>query len=95
MGHELLPEENCPAKSKFNIIDDWILTNTVTYLHLFVGLVMFYRRYAPYLEMRVKPLRDSIKKYSRMDIPLLMWTPTFITLFHDMKLSITSSPVLA
>ena len=56
---------------------------------------MFYHRYAPYLEMRIKPLRSLIKKYFRTDIPLLAWTPNIITLFHDIKVSITSSPVLA
>ena len=95
VGHDLLSNGNCPAKSKFNMIEDWSLPTTGTGLHSFVGLVMFYHRYAPYLEMRIKPLRVLIKKYFRSDIPLMAWTPTLITLFHDIKVSITSSPVLA
>ena len=65
-----------------------------TVLHLFVGLVIFYHRYVPYLEMRIKPLRGLIKKYFRSDIPIMAWTPSLITMFHDIKISITSSPVL-
>ena len=49
VGHDLLPNENCPAKSKFNMIDDWVLPTTDNSLHLFVGLFMFYHRYVPYL----------------------------------------------
>ena len=95
VGRDLLPDGSCPAKSKFNMIDDWVLPTIGTALHSFLGLVMFYHRYAPYLEMRIKPLRGLIKKYFRTGIPLLAWTPTLITLFHDIKVPLTSSPVIA
>jgi len=95
VGHDLLADGNCPAKSKFNMITDWALPTTGAGLHSFVGLVMFYHRYAPYLEMRVKPLRILIKQYFRMNIPIMAWTVELIKLFEDIKISITSSPVLA
>ena len=95
VGHDLLADGNCPAKSKFNMITDWVLPTTGAGLHSFVGLVMFYHRYAPYLKMRVKPLRILIKQYFRMNIPIMAWTVELIKLFEDIKISITSSPVLA
>ena len=57
IGHNLQVNGNYPAKSKFDIINDCMLPTTGTGLHSFVGLVMFYHRYAPYLEMQIKPLR--------------------------------------
>ena len=61
VGHDLLAHGNCPAQSKFDMITDWVLPRTGSTLHSFVGLVTFYQRYAPYLEMRVKPFRLLIK----------------------------------
>ena len=95
VGHDLLAYGNCPAQSKFDIIKDWEIPTTGLSLHLFVGLVMFYHRYTPYLEMRIKPLRRLIKLYFRTNIPGMAWTPELIDLFNNIKVCITSSPVLA
>ena len=80
---------------KFDMITDWVLPRTGSTLHSFVGLVTFYQRYAPYLEMRVKPLRHLIKKCFRAEIPMMAWTPALIKLFEDIKVCVTSSLVLA
>ena len=58
VGNDLLADGNCPAKSNFNMITDWTLPTTGVGLHSFIGLGMFYHRYASYLEMRVKPLQS-------------------------------------
>ena len=71
VGHDLKADGNCPAKSKFDMINDWTLPQCGSTLHSFVGLVMFYHRYAPYLEMRIKPLRLLIKTYFRTAIPTM------------------------
>ena len=63
VGHDLIPNGNCPVKSKFSMIDDWAVPTTGTSLHSFLGLVMFYHHYATYLEIRIKPLRGLIKTY--------------------------------
>ena len=63
-------------------------------MHSFVGLIMFYHRYALYLEMQIKPFRALIKAYFRKQIPIMAWTPVLIQLFHDIEVYITSSPVL-
>ena len=70
------------------------MPTTGSNLHSFIGLVMFYHRYAPYLEMRSKSLRALIKLYFRATIPLLAWTPKLIQLFEDVKATIISSLVL-
>ena len=77
------------------MIRDWEIPSTGSSLYSFVGLVMFYHRYAPYLEMRIKPLRRLIKLYFRTQIPVMAWTQESLELFNDIKICITSSPVLA
>ena len=61
----------------------------------FIGLVNFYHRYAPYLEIQLKPLRKMVKRFYRKPIPTAVWTPELSTLFTDLKVCITSSPVIA
>ena len=70
VGHDLTPDGNCPASSKFDLIIDWEIPLSGQSLHSFVGLVIFYYKYSPYLKMRVKPLTKLIKDYFRKHIPL-------------------------
>ena len=56
---------------------------------------IFYHRYAPYMEMRLKPLRCLIKAYYRKPIPKVSWISKLIKLFSDLKLCITSTQILA
>ena len=95
VGHDLTVNGNCPAQSKFDLIRDWEIPSSGQSLHTFVGLIMFYVRYTPYLEERIKPFRRLIKEYFRQHIPIMVWTPDLLRLFDDIKLAITTSPVLA
>ena len=94
VGHDLTPTGNCPAKSKFNMIDDWTLPTNGRALHSFTSLINFYNHYPPFMEMRLKPLRLLYRQYLRKDIPLMAWSPQLIELFQDIKRMITSSPLL-
>ena len=95
VGHDILPSGNSPASSKFSMINDWPLPTTGQSLFSFIGLVNFYHRYAPYMELRLKPLRKLVKAHYRRPIPNANWTPELTKLFFDLKICITSSPVLA
>ena len=95
VGHDLTPTGNCPARSKFKMIDDWTLPTNGRALHSFTSLINFYNHYPPFLEMRMKPMRALYRKYLRKDIPLMAWTPDLVQLFQDIKRMITSSPLLA
>ena len=77
------------------MIDDWPLPTSGQSLFSFIGLVNLYSRYAPYMEIRLKPLRKMAKKFYRKPIPALAWLAELSSLFTDLKKSITSSPVLA
>ena len=44
VGHDITNEGNCPAQSKFNLINDWQLPSTGQTLLSFIGLINFYHR---------------------------------------------------
>jgi hypothetical protein len=96
VGHDLTSDGNCPSKSKFNMITDWPLPATSQALHSLIQLCnLFYNKYCPWLEIKLKPLRQLIKKFHRKPIPIDEWTPPLRQLFEDVKLGVTSSPCLA
>ena len=77
---------NSPAMSKFDMITDWPIPTSGQSLFSFIDLVNFYHRYAPYMEVRLKPLRRLVKSYYRKPIPTLDWSPELIKLFSDLKI---------
>ena len=95
VGVDIMKDGNTPAQSKFNMINDWVLPTSGQALFSFIGLINFYHRYAPYFEIRLKPLRKLCKRFYRKPIPQMAWTEDLIALFEQLKVGITSSPVLA
>ena len=63
VGHDLTPDGNYPAARKFDMINDWALYFTGQGLQSFIGLIIFYHKYAQYLEIRIKPLHQLLKQY--------------------------------
>jgi hypothetical protein len=57
VGHDITPDGNCPAESKFDLITDWPLPQNGQSLGSFIGLLTFYNACCPFFEIRVKPLR--------------------------------------
>jgi len=51
------------------MINDWSLPTSGHSLFSFIGLVNFYHRYAPYMEMKLKPLLALVKQFYRKAIP--------------------------
>jgi hypothetical protein len=70
VGHDLTSDENCPSKSKFDMINDWPLPSTGQVLHSLIQLCNFYNKYCPRLEIKLKPFRKLIKIYLRKPIHL-------------------------
>ena len=46
------------------------------------------------MDIRLKPLRKLLNQYYRKTIPMMAWTPDLISLFEELKVIITSYPVL-
>jgi hypothetical protein len=65
VGHDLTRDGNGPSQSKFNMITDWPLPATGQALHSLIQLYNFYNKYCLWLEIKLKPLRQLIKKYHR------------------------------
>ena len=95
VGHDITPDGNCPAESKFDLISDWPLPTNGQSLGSFIGLLTFYNIYCPFFEIRVKPLRALERQHHRKPIPAALWTPPLVDLWDELKISITSSPCLA
>ena len=95
VGIDIMKQGNTPAQSKFDMINDWKLPTSGQSLFSFIGLINFYHRYAPYFEIKLKPLRKLCKRFYRKELPQMGWTPELIALFAELKVGITSSPVLA
>ena len=87
VSHGVTDDGNCPAQSKFHIINDWKLPTNRKYLFSFVGLVNLYHRYDPYFKILMKPLRKFLKQFYRNPIPLVSWTPALIEVFRKLKKS--------
>ena len=94
VGHDLTANGNCPARSKFSLIQDWSLPPHDIYLLSFIVLCCFYNKYCPWFETNVKPLRKLQRVYHRNDIPIIGWTSPLINLFCDCKTHSVPSPLL-
>ena len=92
--HDLTTYGNCPAASKFDLIKHWFLPPHAIYLLSLVRLYSFYRRYCPWFETNVKPLRKLQRKYHRQPSPILSLNPNLIALFHDCQTHLITSPLL-
>ena len=95
VGHDITPDGNSPAQSKFELITDWPLPATGTALLSFIGLLTFYNTYCPWFEVCIKPLRLLERHHHRKPIPCNLWTPPLLLLWEELKIGITSSPCLA
>ena len=47
------------------------------------------------MKIRLKPLRKLLKQYYWKTIRTIAWTPDLVSLFEELKVTITSSPGLA
>jgi hypothetical protein len=95
VDHDITPDGNCPASSKFDLIGDWPVPATGQSLLSFIGLLTFYNMYCPFFEIRVNPLRVLERQHHHTPIPTILWMPRLLCLWDELKLGITSSPCLA
>ena len=93
--HDVTNDGNCPASTKFSMINDRKIPERGENLFSFIGLINFYHRYAPYMEIRLKPLRKLLKQYYRKTIHIMACIPDLISIFEELKVTIISSPMLA
>ena len=95
VDHNITPDDNCPVKSKFDLITDWPLPASGQSLGCFISLVLFCNNYCPLFEIRVKPLHSLERKHHQKSIPDVSWTSSLLFLWNELKVGITLSPCLA
>ena len=66
VGYDLTSNGNCPARSKFSLIQDWIFPSHGISLH---RVMLFYHNYCPWFETNSKPLRKMQRSYLTNNIP--------------------------
>ena len=94
VGYDLPTLGNCPSQSKFQLIEEWFLPAAGTSLLSFIGLCTFYDRYCPSSETNINPLRELQQPFYRVQLPLIAWSPSLISLFRSCKSNLITSPFL-
>ena len=63
VGVDISTSGNMPARSKHDLLRKWPKPKDIRDVASFIAFGMFYMRWIPWFEMRVKPLRDLTKSY--------------------------------
>ena len=71
VGHNLAKYENCPAASKFELIENWPHPTHAISLPAVIGLCSFYSRYFPLFETNIKPLRKLQRFFHRIPVAIM------------------------
>jgi len=90
LGH-VVPEcgiETDPVKSE--VVKEWPVPKTIRDVRAFLGIAVYYRRFVPNLACIAGPLHSMVGKGKRFS-----WTPEAQQSFDQLKLALTSPPVLA
>ncbi|GFH55607.1 hypothetical protein CTEN210_12083 [Chaetoceros tenuissimus] len=90
VGHDITSIGNCPARSKFNLLQDWKLPANGQGLLSFISFCQFYAKFNPLIELKNKALQ-----FLCVPIPPSALTPDLVQLFNESKECILSSPILA
>ena len=77
-----------PEKVKF--IQEWPIPTNVSELRSFIGLCSYLRRFIPEIRTICKPLHTLTEKGCKFE-----WTDKFYIVFHKLKHTLSSAPVLA
>ena len=71
VGHYLIADGICLAKSQFQLIKEWPLSPYGISL-FFIGLNDLYSTYVPWFESNIKPLRRLQRLYHRSILSILV-----------------------
>jgi hypothetical protein len=86
---------NTPAQSKDSILSNWKIPSTPRHVLGFIGFAIFYLRWCPWFELKIKPLRNIISEYT-LDHTFLPteFNSSCIQIFHDIRDHILAKPIL-
>uniref|UniRef100_A0A1J3IVR9 Transposon Ty3-I Gag-Pol polyprotein n=2 Tax=Noccaea caerulescens TaxID=107243 RepID=A0A1J3IVR9_NOCCA len=89
LGHFISAEGVSTDPKKVKAIEEWPIPVTQKQLRSFLGLANYYRRFIKGYSVIAKPLSTLLKKEG------FTWNPEADSAFQKLKLSLTTTPVLA
>ena len=89
LGHSISAFGISPLPEKVSAVTSWPTPSTVKDVQQFVGFTNYYRSFIPDYSALANPLTNLTKKSTPF-----FWSAECDTAFHQLKLSITSGPVL-
>ena len=89
LGHTISAKGIQPSDKKIQAVKDWPIPTSVRDVQSFLGFCNFYRRYMKHYSVTANPLYNLTRK----NVPF-NWDASCQTAFHQLKLSLTTAPVL-
>lgn len=89
LGHVISGTGVSVDASKVQCLTDWPKPTTLKALRGFLGLAGYYRRFVKNFGLIARPLTDMLKANN------FIWTPLSEEAFQQLKLAVTTAPVLA
>ena len=92
VGHVVSAAGISPDPSKVAAILNWPQPTTITELRSFLGMTNFFRRGMRHYSAIAAPLYDMLHRSYKWSTT---WSPPAITAFEDLKLALSTAPILA
>jgi hypothetical protein len=94
VGVDLSLQGNQPASSKFGLLKTWKTPATPRAIMSFIGFAIFYVKWIPYFELKVKPLRELISQHPLDYTFSNEFTEQCNTAYENVKSHLLSAPIL-
>jgi hypothetical protein len=90
LSHVISPKGIAMDPGKVRDVLDWKLPTSVTQVHSFLGLAVYYQRFILNFSKISKPITELLKKGNKY-----VWSKDCDEAFNTLKKLLTTSPVLA
>ena len=90
LGHTISSEGISVDPSKVQEVMDWKPPTSVHQIRSFLGLAGYYRRFIPDFSRIAKPMTELLKKGIKF-----VWDDKCEEAFHNLRVQLTTAPVLA
>jgi hypothetical protein len=86
---------NSPAESKDVILKNWVVPTSPRHVMAFIGFAIFYLRWCPWFEMKIKPMRETISDHTIDHVfTKSQFSTAVMKSFYEIRDYILSKPIL-